>query len=330
MMSRSLFLAALVLLGGCATSVTKDLPLERLDADLARLAADDDINRYALADLREAQALVRQLHTRKDYSAADREHLVFIAERRMAIATARASKGAAEAELIDLEREKDRILLQASLEAAERSRLEAERLRRLTIVRAEEAERALAEAEQANEQSAQREREAELAKLQAEEALREAEERKRDAELARKEAELAAAEADALRQQLENLQVRRTDRGLVTTLSDVLFEYGEASLRPETLANLDKLVNTVEQYPDRMVNIEGHTDSRGTEQFNLDLSQQRAEAVVKALRERGVDSDRLRAVGLGEAFPVATNDTEFGRQKNRRVEVVILDQGQEG
>lgn len=315
---------AIAALAACASGGGKDLPLAKLDSDLAALTADEQIVRYALADLREAQGLARRLKNDTKLTAADREHLLYLTERRMAIATARASQGAAEAELNGLERDHDRILLQATLAQAESSAQEVERLRRLNVARSEETERALAASRQASAAAAERAREAQLAREQAELAQQQAAEQTREAEFARQEADLAAAEADALRRQLENLQARKTDRGLVLTLGDVLFESGQAELRQASLANLDKLVNFVEQHPQRKVSIEGHTDSSGSEQFNLNLSQRRADAVRKALLDRGVAAERLDAVGLGEEFPVASNDTAFGKQKNRRVEVVIL------
>ena len=148
----------------------------------------------------------------------------------------------------------------------------------------------------------------------------------READLARQEANLATATANSLRRQLENLQARETNRGLVFTLGDVLFEYGQAALRVEALANLNQLVSFVEDYPERTVSIEGHTDSRGSEDYNLRLSQARAESVRVALVERGVAGNRIQAIGLGEEFPMASNESDFGRQQNRRVEIVILKQ----
>ena len=108
------------------------------------------------------------------------------------------------------------------------------------------------------------------------------------------------------------------------TLGDVLFENAESSLKPASLANLDRLVGFLQQYPDRTVSIEGHTDSVGSEEFNLKLSQARAESVRKALIERGLPGDKMQAVGLGEEFPVAENSSEVGRRQNRRVEIIIL------
>ena len=102
----------------------------------------------------------------------------------------------------------------------------------------------------------------------------------------------------------------------------------QAELREESLANLQRLVGFSESYPDRRLSSEGHPDSTGSEAFNLTLSQQRAEAVRDALIDRGISTRRLEAVGLGEEFPIASNDTEVGRRQNRRVEIIILKAGE--
>ncbi len=130
-----------------------------------------------------------------------------------------------------------------------------------------------------------------------------------------------------LQQQLAELHAKQTKRGLVLTLGDVLFETNKADLLPGAMRSIDKLAAFLKSYPNRKVLIEGHTDSRGSEAYNLKLSQKRANAVKEALIERGIDPSRIIAKGYGEAYPVASNLTAAGRQQNRRVEIVILDEG---
>lgn len=122
--------------------------------------------------------------------------------------------------------------------------------------------------------------------------------------------------------------MKQTDRGLVLTLGDVLFEFNKAELKAGALRNLYPLVAFLKDNPSRAVAIEGHTDSVGTESFNLELSQRRAEAVRRFLTENGLAQDRITARGLGEAYPVGSNDTGPGRQTNRRVEIVIANETQ--
>lgn len=126
-----------------------------------------------------------------------------------------------------------------------------------------------------------------------------------------------------LQAKLAELSSRDTPRGLVVTLGDVLFEVGRAELRPQAAREIDRLAEALRQETGRRVEIEGHTDSTGSEGLNQQLSERRAEAVREALISRGVEPSRVIARGLGEGTPVATNDTASGRALNRRVEVVI-------
>jgi outer membrane protein OmpA-like peptidoglycan-associated protein len=159
---------------------------------------------------------------------------------------------------------------------------------------------------------------------------READKARRDADAARlaaADARLAAADAtlqsDELQRQIDALHAEATDRGLVLTLGDVLFTTGKADLKAGATSNLDKLVAFLNQYATRTVEIEGFTDSVGSEDYNQGLSQRRADSVRTYLVQQGVGSERIRASGKGESQPVADNDSESGRQRNRRVEVII-------
>jgi outer membrane protein OmpA-like peptidoglycan-associated protein len=137
----------------------------------------------------------------------------------------------------------------------------------------------------------------------------------------------AAAESDLARarQELQDLQAKQTERGMVMTLSDVLFDTGQASLKPGADRALDRLAQFLKDSPNSAVLIEGHTDSVGGDDYNLGLSQRRAQSVADALSSRGISSDRVQTKGLGKAYPVASNDTQAGRQQNRRVEIVFSD-----
>ena len=151
----------------------------------------------------------------------------------------------------------------------------------------------------------------------------EADAAKLDANAAKQDAEAARKQAEDLQRQIAELNAKATDRGLVVTLGDVLFETGKADLKGGAAVNLAKLSAFLNQHPDRTVTIEGHTDSVGSEEFNQGLSQRRANSVQQFLISQGIAANRLTAVGKGENFPVAGNDDNAGRQMNRRVEVVI-------
>lgn len=130
-------------------------------------------------------------------------------------------------------------------------------------------------------------------------------------------------EAEALRRQIAELNAKQTERGLIVTLGDVLFETGRSDLKANAHANLAKLVTFLNQQPDRALVIEGHTDSVGSDSYNQELSQRRADSVKAFLISQGVSSNRITAVGKGESAPVASNDSSSGKQLNRRVEIVI-------
>ena len=135
--------------------------------------------------------------------------------------------------------------------------------------------------------------------------------RAREKELEEARAELAALEAEG------------TARGLLVTLNDVFFETAQAQLNPGVESQLDQLATFMRKHPDQRVVVEGHTDSRGPEDYNRLLSERRAESVEEALQARGVDPERIVTRGLGESRPIASNRTSGGRQLNRRVEIVF-------
>jgi outer membrane protein OmpA-like peptidoglycan-associated protein len=175
-------------------------------------------------------------------------------------------------------------------------------------------------------------RDAEQALAQAEQGQREGlddEEIDHLAYLAEQKATIAqsqAVEQSTQDQLLQQLRAERTDRGFVVTLEDVLFEVNGAELQPGAQVELLRLVEYLEQHPDRKILIEGHTDNSGSSEYNAQLSELRAQSVESFLIGSGVPADRVRSIGYGETRPEAPNDSAPGRQQNRRVEIVILDQ----
>jgi outer membrane protein OmpA-like peptidoglycan-associated protein len=133
----------------------------------------------------------------------------------------------------------------------------------------------------------------------------------------------ATEQAARLQAEVDQLKATPTPRGLVLTLGDVLFDTGKAQLNPGSARKLDQLAQFLTDHPERRVQIDGFTDSVGTDSYNQDLSQHRADAVKSALITRGIDPSRIGSQGYGKGFPVANNVDSGGRQLNRRVEVVI-------
>jgi outer membrane protein OmpA-like peptidoglycan-associated protein len=168
------------------------------------------------------------------------------------------------------------------------------------------------------------------ANARARDARSEADRARADAEAQREAALAAQLEAEheknrnaRLRAELGNLQSKETERGLVVTIGDVLFETGKSELKSGATRNLDKLVAAMKKAPDATVIVEGHTDSVGKHNYNVALSNRRANAVRNYLVKKGIAARRIEASGLGPDHPVATNKTAAGRQQNRRVELIF-------
>lgn len=317
-----ILLVALVL-AGCQSAPKKDLALERVKASLEQLQQDDELTGYAPLALGEAERALRRAE--QATQPIQREHLIYMAEKKIDIARAIAQREQLLETYDQLEEARDDMRIRASELETAQAREEAAQARMLMAASAEDAERRRREAEAAREQELSAARDAELAREEAAQARRLADSRASEAELARREAELAMAQMDSLKRQLENLQLRETESGVVVTLGDVLFNTGETELREEAMTSLVEVVDLLQTEPDKAIRIEGHTDSTGPAETNQRISRERAEAVMMALVSLGVAADRMRAVGMGEDFPIASNETEAGRSSNRRVDVILLD-----
>jgi outer membrane protein OmpA-like peptidoglycan-associated protein len=155
---------------------------------------------------------------------------------------------------------------------------------------------------------------------------REAQNAQANAQAAQSQAQAAQQQLQSTQQQLQDLQAKQTERGMVLTLGDVLFDTNKATLKPGADQRIDRLATFLQKNPNERLIIEGYTDSTGSEEYNQELSQRRAQAVAEVLAGQGIPASRYQVVGKGQAFPVASNATPAGRQQNRRVEVVFSDQ----
>jgi outer membrane protein OmpA-like peptidoglycan-associated protein len=265
----------------------------RVAADLA--SNDADIARYAPVELDEAEQAIQRAEAlwREEKDVDEAKQQAYLVTRRVEIARVVTDGAMAMEEGRALARQREAVLLE---------------------VRTVEADRALSAAEK-HATAARRDRAAaELARVEAQQA--------------RAEAAALAASEQKLREELAELEAQKTERGIVLTLGDVLFDVDKATLKAGATQGLSRLAAFLKEYPDRQVLVEGHTDSTGTEQYNLGLSQRRAESVVQFLALNGIAPERALARGYGKAYPVAGNETAAGRQRNRRVEIVILDPGE--
>lgn len=137
------------------------------------------------------------------------------------------------------------------------------------------------------------------------------------------ELQQATERSQALESELAALEAKRTNRGLLVTLNDVFFETAADKIPPGASNPIGKLADYLKEHPDQEVIVEGHTDSRGPEDYNRRLSRERAESVKDAIVALGIAEDRISTRGLGESRPIASNNTSGGRQLNRRVEIVL-------
>jgi len=337
-----LLIPVLFLIAGCANSQQEMRAKDRLErARSAYLQVKSNRNVEAFAPLPFADAGKAMQAAEQAKGAEEMEQLSYVAEKKSLIALSLAEGKMAENEIEKLSRETANIIAEKRTQEAKVAQKEAENARFLAMAEAEKAERARKEAE-ARRQEAEQARLTALAEAErATRAKSEAEARTREAEqarlaaraeaeraaLAKAEAAKAKAEADQLMRELSDLKAKQTERGIVLTIGDVLFAVGKADLSSEAMRSVDKLGEFLQKYPNRNVLIEGHTDSTGGDELNMILSQNRADAVKDALVSKGIGAERITPKGYGKMYPLATNDTSAGRQQNRRMEVIILNEG---
>lgn len=290
-----LSLIAAALLAGCGTVPNSSFNAAQSSYNSAR--ANPMVTKLAPLELQDAGQTLNKAEvalTKDDQEQVNQ--LSYIAQQKVAIAEEIAKRKQAEMEIANAGAMSNKVVLQARTAQVDAAR--------------QEASRAQAEAQQQAllAQQAARQHAAALAEAQA----------KNEA------AQALIAEQDA---QLAKLNAKKTERGMVVTLGDVLFNTNKAKLSAGGINNVQKLAEFLNKYPKRTVLIEGYTDSRGSSGYNQELSERRANAVKSALMGMGVNSNRISTRGMGEASPVAPNDTAAGRQMNRRVEIVFPEQG---
>lgn len=303
-------------LAACATQPKENIAISNLRDELDALRSDSELAALAPLAITEAERAVRAA-SEPGLKEEEQAHRVLIAEKRIEIARSEAMHARSKAELETLESRRTTLLLRASRLEVEQARREAERAQLLSAATMEEIERTRMDADAAREGRAR-------AREEAEQARRLADAQASEIELARREAQLATQAAESLRRRLEYMELRETDRGVVVTLGDVLFEVGKSDLHESARTHLADVVELLQSEPGNRIRIEGHTDASGPAELNVRLSQQRAEAVRSALVELGISSDRITAVGMGEDFPIASNENDEGRARNRRVDVILL------
>jgi len=291
---KAIAFAGALMLAACSTVPTTTPTLDKARADFVAANNNPQVATYAPLEFKQASEAL----DRANQAAAKREsldtidRLAYVAKQRIATAQEVAKSKAAEAEVANASRERDRVQLEARTAEADRAKRDAASAQAQAAAAQAQAQDAQAQAAAAQQQAAQ----------QAD----------------------RAAHLEAL---LVELHAQKTERGMVVTIGDVLFATDRAELNANGMATVRKLAEVMMQNPDRTVMVEGFTDSTGTAAHNKDLSERRAASVAQALASLGVPRERIGMRGYGEAFPVASNDTASNRQLNRRVEIVLSNAG---
>ncbi len=317
MNTRTLVTAAVAaaLLAACATAPVKPLGAAEARSKLTLLQADPNLATRAPMAIKEADTAVRVAEQpERDQELAS--HRVYIADRKVDIARAQAETRYAEDQRPELTAQRERARLDARTREVDVARGQAMDARAESFEQKLAADRARGETRIATDQAT-------AARADSAEQRMVADRARSDADAAQLAASRAEQQTLDVQAELDALQATVTNRGWVVTLGDVLFTTGKSDLRSGATGHLDKLAVFLNKHPERMVAIEGHTDSVGSNDSNQGLSQRRADAVRSYLAAQGVGSARLSSDGKGESAPVAENDSATGRQQNRRVEVII-------
>lgn len=283
----------LLFIAGCGPSQKEMMAKDQMDRAkkaYAEAKANPNVEAYAPMELQEAGKAFQEAEKAKE--TEDILQLGYIAERKTQYAVTIADGKVAERDI-------DKLNVEKAEMNARKQTLEAEQARKAAAAETEKAAMAGRQAEQA----------------------------KSAAEMEAAKAAKAKAESDKLMKELANLKAQQTERGIVLTIGDVLFATGKADLSPDANQSVAKLAEFLKKSPNRNVLIEGHTDSVGKDDSNLALSQKRADSVKARLVGDGIAPARITTVGYGKKFPVASNDTKAGKAQNRRVDVVILNEG---
>jgi outer membrane protein OmpA-like peptidoglycan-associated protein len=335
--------------------IDRNTPVELFEArNAARIAHIAAGDKYATSiltkadqQLAQAEQVFRQKQGKTAVDSAAREATQTAEEARV-MAVKQKAEDEAQARIAAEKRaaEEREAKARADADAEARRRAEAEVAQRQAEAAKAEAERMKAEAEAAAQEAARQKEAAEKAKAealaqqqalaqqaaQAQKAAAESEQMRQQAEQLRQQAEAQRQQAEKEKQELRArllqqlnsiLATRDTARGLIANMSDVLFKSGSYELLPGARERLAKVSGIVLAYPTLHLQVEGHTDSVGSDQYNQALSEQRAEAVRDYLIQQGIASNQIGARGLGKTEPIASNETPEGRQQNRRVELVL-------
>lgn len=292
-------IAITALMTACGTVPNTTSLLDQSRSDYQMAQADPNVVNYATLELKQAgDALALANAAANNHeSAANIDKLAYLAKQKIALSQEVTKQKLAEAEVANAGKERDQVRLDQRTNEANIAKNDAEKSKIVALIARDDAQQA--------------QRQKQVAEIEASNALRQTQE--------------AQARSAQLEAQLAELAAKKTDRGMVITLGDVLFGTDLARLNNDGMRTTQKLTTVLQQNPKRNVLIEGFADSTGTAAHNQELSERRANAVMVALQDQGVARERITARGYGESHPVAANDSAPNRQLNRRVEIILSD-----
>jgi outer membrane protein OmpA-like peptidoglycan-associated protein len=302
------FLAVAALLAACSSTPRSTALLSEIHSEYQVAQNNPNVATYAALELKQAGDAVAQADAVANDRGSDEkiDKLAYLARQKIALTQEVTKQKMAESEVANAGKVRNQLILDQRTNEANIANLSAERSKN-------DAAQAQSSALLAQQQSAQAQQQTERAQV--------------DAFNAQRAAQDAQARTAQLEAQLADLSAKKTERGMVITLGDVLFGTDLARLNNDGIVTAQKLAKILQLNPQRNVLVEGFTDSTGTAAHNQELSERRAGAVRTALVDMGIAGDRVSVRGYGEAHPVAANDTAQNRQLNRRVEIVLSDDG---
>lgn len=308
-------IAIVALLGACSSTPKSTDLLEQTRADYRAAQSNPKVASYAAPELRQAGETLGQANAAANDRESDQkiDKLAYLARQKIALTQEVAIQKSAEAEVANAGRERDQIRLNQRTLEADQANAKAEQAKRMALG--------------AQLDAAASQRQTEIARGDAAQAQRDTQDAQRVTQEAQRVAQEAKDRAAKFESQLAELAAKKTERGMVIVFGDVLFGVDLARLNTEGLNTAQKLATVLIQNPARTVLVEGFADSTGTDAHNQELSERRAAAVQTALKTFGVPSERIAIRGYGESHPVVANDTAANRQLNRRVEIVMSDEG---
>jgi outer membrane protein OmpA-like peptidoglycan-associated protein len=301
------FLAVAALLAACGSTPKSTALLDEIHGEYRVAQNNPNVATYAALELKQADDALAQADAVANDRGSDEkiDKLAYLAQQKIALAQEVAKRKVAESEVANAGKVRNQLLLDQRTNEANAANISADKSKLAAALAQGEAAQAQRSALLAQQQSAQAQKQTQLAQDDA------------------VNAQTRAAQLEA---QLADLSAKKTERGMVITLGDVLFGTDLARLNNDGIITAQKLAKILQLNPQRNVLVEGFADSTGTAAHNQELSERRAIAVRTTLVDMGIGPDRVAVRGYGESYPVAANDTAQNRQLNRRVEIVVSDE----